>query len=50
MGYCAPTAPAIPRFSQRFQIVSFVHAAPVLIDPSMVPGESPAPPFDPPRA
>jgi hypothetical protein len=50
MGYCAPTAPAVPKFDQHFQIVSFVHAALALIDPSMAPGESPAPPFDPPRA
>jgi hypothetical protein len=50
MEYCAPPAPAVPKFANRFQITSHVHGAPALIDLSMAPGEPPAPPFDPPRA
>lgn len=50
MGYCAPAAPAVPKFTEQFQITSFVHGAPALIAPSMAPGESRAPPFHPPRA
>jgi hypothetical protein len=50
MGYCAPAASAVPKFAEQFQITSFVHGAPALMDRSMVPGEPLAPPFHPPRA
>lgn len=50
MAYCAPGAPGVPKFTEHFQITSFVHGAPALTDSSMAPGDRPAPPFDPPRA
>jgi hypothetical protein len=50
MGYCAPAAPAVPKFAEHFQFTSFVHGAPALMDSSMAPGDGPAPPFHPPRA
>ncbi len=50
MAYCAPAAPAVPKFAEHFQITSFVHGAPALIDDSLAPGEPLAPPFHPPRA
>lgn len=49
MGYCAPAASAVPKFAEQFQITSFVHGAPALLDPAMAPGEPLAPPFHPPR-
>jgi hypothetical protein len=50
MGYCAPAASAVPKFAEQFQITSFVHGEPALMDPSMAPGEPPTPPFHPPKA
>lgn len=50
MGYCAPTAPAVPKLAEHFQITSLVHAAPAMIYAFLTPGETSGPPFHPPRA
>jgi hypothetical protein len=50
MGYCAPAAPAVPKFAEHFQVTSFVHGAPALTYSSLAPGEPLGPPFHPPKA
>jgi hypothetical protein len=50
MAYCAPTASAVPKFAEQFQITSFVHGAPAPMDLTMALGDPPAPPFHPPKA
>jgi len=50
MRYCAPAAPAVPRFAEHLQITSFVHGAPGLTYSFLAPGEPLGPPFHPPKA
>lgn len=50
MGYCVPTAPAVPKVAEHFQITSFVHGALALTYTSLAPGEPLGPPFHPPKA
>lgn len=50
MGYCAPTAPAVPKLVEHFQITPLVHGASALNHSSLAPGEPLGPPFHPPKA
>jgi hypothetical protein len=50
MAYCAPAAPAVPKFAEHFQITPLVHSAPALNYSLLAPGEPLAPPFHPPKA
>lgn len=49
MGYCAPAAPAVPKFAEHFQVTAFLHGAPALAYSFLAPGEPLRPPFHPPK-
>ena len=49
MGYCAPTAPGVPKLAEQLQITSFVHGAPALMAPSLASAGPVRPPFHPPK-
>ena len=50
MGYCAPAAPAVPKFTEHFQITSSFRSAPALTYSSLAPSQPLGPPFHPPKA
>ena len=50
MAYCAPATAAVPKFTEDFQITSFVYGSPALIDSSQAPDEPAGSLFHPPRA